>query len=167
MPLFCWFHHFLDSRAEFVKFFVGILVQTMTPKGPFEINWPLGLPSPKFSTFRSAYTYDIRSIRHLSRSWQKNGCMYGSLTYSSLVLLTSFPWSFTVCIHTYFLIPFLFACDSLYNPKTQLFRSCYFVLVTKYQTLGGMDSSFEHPKPALFYILAHLPLIIGNVCLSG
>ena len=111
--------------------------------------------------------YLIRTIRHLSRSWQKNGCMYGSLTYSSLVLLTSFPWSFTVCIHTYFLIPFLFACDSLYNPKTQLFRSCYFVLVTKYQTLGGMDSSFEHPKPALFYILAHLPLIIGNVCLSG
>ena len=68
-------------------------------------------------------------------------------------------------VHTYiFLDPFLFACDSLYNPKTQLFRSCYFVLVTKYQTLGGMDSSFEHPKPALFYILAHLPLIIGNVC---
>ena len=24
-------------------FFVGILVQTMTPKGHFEINWPLGL----------------------------------------------------------------------------------------------------------------------------
>ena len=27
---------------KFVKFFVGILVQTMTPKGHFEINWPLG-----------------------------------------------------------------------------------------------------------------------------
>ena len=28
-------------------------------------------------------------------------------------------------VHTYiFLDPFLFACDSLYNPKTQLFRSC-------------------------------------------
>jgi hypothetical protein len=26
---------------KFVKFFVGILVQTMTPKGHFEINWPL------------------------------------------------------------------------------------------------------------------------------
>ena len=25
----------------FVKFFVGILLQTMTPKGHFEINWPL------------------------------------------------------------------------------------------------------------------------------
>ena len=42
MPLFCWFHHFLDSREEIVKFFfVGILVETMTPKGHFEINWPL------------------------------------------------------------------------------------------------------------------------------
>ena len=26
---------------KFVKFFVGILVQTMRPKGHFEINWPL------------------------------------------------------------------------------------------------------------------------------
>ena len=26
---------------KFVKFFVGILVQMMTPKGHFEINWPL------------------------------------------------------------------------------------------------------------------------------
>ena len=29
------------SRAEFVKFFVDILVQTMKPKRHFEINWPL------------------------------------------------------------------------------------------------------------------------------
>ena len=28
---------------EFVKFFVGILVQTMTTKGQFEINWRLEL----------------------------------------------------------------------------------------------------------------------------
>jgi hypothetical protein len=28
---------------KFVKFFVGILVQKVTPKGHFEINWPLGL----------------------------------------------------------------------------------------------------------------------------
>ena len=26
---------------KFSNFFVGILVQTMTPKGHFEINWPL------------------------------------------------------------------------------------------------------------------------------
>ena len=31
-----WFDHFLNSRAE-----IGILVQTMTPKGHFEIKWPL------------------------------------------------------------------------------------------------------------------------------
>ena len=42
MPLVCWFHHFSDSRAEICqKFFFGILVQMMTPKGHFEINWPL------------------------------------------------------------------------------------------------------------------------------
>ena len=64
--------------------------------------------------------YLIRTIRHLSRSWQKNGCMYGSLTYSSLVLLTSFPWSFTVCIHTYFLIPF---CSPVTLSTTQKLNS--------------------------------------------
>ena len=31
------------GRAEFVKFFAGILVETMTPKGQFEINWPLAV----------------------------------------------------------------------------------------------------------------------------
>ena len=31
------------------NFFVGILVETMTPKGHFEINWPL--VSAKFSFF--------------------------------------------------------------------------------------------------------------------
>ena len=29
------------ARAEIIKNFVGILVQTITPKGHFEINWPL------------------------------------------------------------------------------------------------------------------------------
>ena len=29
------------GRAEFIKFFIGILVQTMKPKRHFEINWPL------------------------------------------------------------------------------------------------------------------------------
>ena len=29
---------------KFVKFLIGILVQPMTPKGHFEINWPLGGP---------------------------------------------------------------------------------------------------------------------------
>ena len=33
-----WFDHFSNSRAEIVKFFVGILVETMTPKRHFEIN---------------------------------------------------------------------------------------------------------------------------------
>ena len=42
MGFMLWFDHFSDSRAEIFNFFVGILVQTMTPKGQFEINWPLG-----------------------------------------------------------------------------------------------------------------------------
>jgi hypothetical protein len=29
---------FLEARAEILKKFVGILVQKMTPKSPFEIN---------------------------------------------------------------------------------------------------------------------------------
>ena len=37
------------GRAEFVKFFGGILVQTMKPKGHFEINWPL-VPFKKSKT---------------------------------------------------------------------------------------------------------------------
>ena len=41
VPLFCWFHHFLESRAEIVKFFRWSLVKTMTPERHFEINWPL------------------------------------------------------------------------------------------------------------------------------
>ena len=37
-PLFCWFLNFLDSRAEVFRWY---LLQKMTPKGHFEINWPL------------------------------------------------------------------------------------------------------------------------------
>ena len=39
------------SRAEFVKFFGGILVQTMKPKGHFEINWPLNNQRKKGDRF--------------------------------------------------------------------------------------------------------------------
>ena len=38
MLLFCWFHHFLDSRAEMCLFFWKL----KTAKGHSEINWPLG-----------------------------------------------------------------------------------------------------------------------------
>ena len=37
------------SRAEFVKFFGGVLVQTMKAKGHFEINWPLSNSSVEAS----------------------------------------------------------------------------------------------------------------------
>ena len=37
-----WFDLFLEARAEILKKkIVGFLVETMTPKGHFEINWPL------------------------------------------------------------------------------------------------------------------------------
>ena len=154
--------------------------------------------------------------------------MYGSLTYSSLVLLTSFPWSFTVCIHTYFLIPFcspvtlsttqklntsalatlyrLFFVRSIaqffYTNLPELF--CQFISWTNWVNSGKfMDNcwisyqgladtknvyddliiinlylllisvfrgywfEFWTSQPALFYILALVPLILGNVCLSG
>ena len=74
-------------------------------------------------------TYDIRSIRHLSRSWQKKW-MYvrqPNLFKSRSSHIVSMKFH---RVHTYiFLDPFLFACDSLYNPKTQHFRSCYSVQV--------------------------------------
>ena len=39
---FIWFEFFLEARAEILNFFFGgFLVQTMTPKKPFELNWPL------------------------------------------------------------------------------------------------------------------------------
>ena len=42
MPLFFWSDLYLEARAEILKKnLVGCLVQTMTPKSPFEINWPL------------------------------------------------------------------------------------------------------------------------------
>ena len=43
MPLFFWFDLFFKKRLgqkSSLKF-VGVLVETMTPKGHFEINWPL------------------------------------------------------------------------------------------------------------------------------
>ena len=37
-----WFNLFLEARAETLKKnLIGILVQTMTVKGHFEINWPV------------------------------------------------------------------------------------------------------------------------------
>ena len=36
-----WFELFLEASAEILKKFVGVLVETMTPKSTFEINWPL------------------------------------------------------------------------------------------------------------------------------
>ena len=41
MPLSYDLTTFQILGQKFVKFFVGILVQTMTPKGHFEINRPL------------------------------------------------------------------------------------------------------------------------------
>ena len=38
---FFWFDLFLEARAEILKKIVGFLVETMTPKEHFEINWPL------------------------------------------------------------------------------------------------------------------------------
>ena len=43
VPLFFWSDLFLETRAEILKkIFIVFLVQTMTSKSPFEINWPLG-----------------------------------------------------------------------------------------------------------------------------
>ena len=38
---FFWFDLFLEAREEILKKIIGILVETMTPKGHFEIILPL------------------------------------------------------------------------------------------------------------------------------
>ena len=38
---------FLDARVEILKKIIDILVETMKPKGQFEINWPLKIQSPR------------------------------------------------------------------------------------------------------------------------
>ena len=46
------FSLFLEARAEIsLKNFIGILVETMTPKGHFEINWPLAESAAPISQF--------------------------------------------------------------------------------------------------------------------
>ena len=45
------------GKAEFIKFFVGILVQTMTPKGHSEINWPLTHEKIANDFLRPFYTF--------------------------------------------------------------------------------------------------------------
>ena len=39
MPLFCWFHHFWDSKLS--NFFIVFLGKFKTSNGHSEINWPL------------------------------------------------------------------------------------------------------------------------------
>ena len=43
VPLFCWFDHFLVSRAEMRQSFRWFFEKSMTPKKHSEINWPLSL----------------------------------------------------------------------------------------------------------------------------
>ena len=73
-----WFDLFLYSRAEFVNFFVGILVQTTTPKGNFEITWPLKqlvfcwnviLPNPIMNMQFPITKYDTPNFN------QQNSCI--------------------------------------------------------------------------------------------
>ena len=60
-----WFNFFLEARAEFLKNFVGILVQMMTLKGHFEINWPLHMlwmmDNKKKSSLKSNILYWLKS----------------------------------------------------------------------------------------------------------
>ena len=61
------------SRAEFVKFFVDILVQTMTPKVHFKINWPL-----------------VRFIIWWTNIWRSGRSLNWLLTYNLLYCMLQF-----------------------------------------------------------------------------
>ena len=41
VPLFCWFYHFLESRAEICQIFGWYFGPNDDTKRTFEINWPL------------------------------------------------------------------------------------------------------------------------------
>ena len=41
MPLFCWFYHFLDSRAEICQIFRLLFGKLKTSQRHSEIKWPL------------------------------------------------------------------------------------------------------------------------------
>ena len=47
MPLFFWFELVLEVRAKILKKAIVFLVEMMTSKSPFEINWPLGMRGDK------------------------------------------------------------------------------------------------------------------------
>ena len=59
MPLFCWFHHFLDSRAETCQIFCWYFGPNDDTKGHFEINWPLSDNSKFWFHFASLLTCQI------------------------------------------------------------------------------------------------------------
>ena len=64
MPLFCWFHHFLDSRAEIVKFF----------------RWYFGRNDDTKRTFWNWLTFTIFGlmISNLERKWKPKPLYFGT-----------------------------------------------------------------------------------------
>ena len=79
------------SRSEFVKFFGGILVQTMTPKGHFEINWPLGVT-------QHYHKFTIIIWEVVCFSDRKNSGLSGTIYATNI----HFQWDFTYSSHPSF-----------------------------------------------------------------
>ena len=82
MPLFYWFHLFLEARAEILeKKFVFFFWDFKTRKGHFEINWHLDLP--------------INSSWSLSSCFKSSfalfcSCKANSISFSAFCKLCSF-----------------------------------------------------------------------------
>ena len=73
MPLFCWFHHSLDSRAEICQNFSLFYGKFKTSKIHSQSNWPLcregKLQTSKFVNFKSHET--IKSKKYLVQDLDK------------------------------------------------------------------------------------------------
>ena len=95
VPLFFWFDLFLEARAEILKKIVGFLVQTMTPKSPFEINWPVyhfNFCQKKLNKviFEKYFRLRTRSMKHSNttpRCWRRERLR----SWESLTAIT--PWN--------------------------------------------------------------------------
>ena len=85
MLLFFWADLFLEARAEVIREICWFLVQTMTSKSPFEINWPLARPVlflfSLFTVIKTPTTHCIHS---------RIGLCYLSYIRGSLPLLHSY-----------------------------------------------------------------------------
>ena len=96
VPLFFWFNLFLETRAEILlKKLRCFLVQTMTPKSPFEINWhlnelyPIWCKNPRCSVSLAKYLLPSTYVHATEAHIQLLFCFNGFEKCETLTWVTS------------------------------------------------------------------------------